>query len=182
VTESPVVRSSGDGAPPAVDNLDGRFAVCEVSDGRFFAGHIFRRKLGGELPEHGRHLVAFYRHDEARFTPLGYLNILEHDGQALVGGGSVDGRAFADMPSNDAARIRAAGGVLYALLRHAFERLADDYEAFFGYCGDARAEEVDLQAGFRHTRHEHLLAYFHRPLPEARREALIDRIHALGPF
>jgi hypothetical protein len=162
--------------------LDDRFSVCEVSDGRFFAAEIFRRKLGGDLPDHGRHLVAFYRHDATRFTPLGYLNILEHEGQALVGGGSVDGRAFRDMPNDDARRLREAGGVLYALLRYAFERLGDDYEAFFGYCGDARAEEVDLQAGFRHTRHEHLLAHFHRALPEERREALIDSIRAIGPF
>jgi hypothetical protein len=161
---------------------DDRFRVCEVSDGRFFAGPIFERKLGGDLPDHGRHLVAFYRHDPFRFTPLGYLNILGHEGQALVGGGCVDGRAFADIPAADASAIRAAGGVLYALLRYAFEALADDYEAFFGYCGDARAEEVDLRAGFRHTRYEHLLAHFHRPLPAARREALIDRVHALGPF
>jgi hypothetical protein len=178
----PPTRNDDGDWPRSVDALDGRFAVCEVSDGRFFAGHIFQRKLGGELPDHGRHLVAFYRHDETRFTPLGYLNILEHDGQALVGGGSVDGRAFRGMPADDAERIRDAGGVLYALLRHAFERLADDYEAFFGYCGDARAEQVDLQAGFRHTHHEHLLAYFHRATPAPRREALIDRIHALGPF
>lgn len=167
---------------PLLDHLDGRFAICEVSNGRFFAGHIFLRKLGGELPDHGRHLVAFYRHDATRFTPLGYLNILGHDGQALVGGGSVDGRAFVDVPEADALAIRAAGGVLYALLRYAFETLAPDYQAFFGYCGDARAEEVDLRAGFRHTRYEHLLAHFHRPLPAARREALIDRVHALGPF
>jgi hypothetical protein len=130
---------------------DDRFRICEVSDGRFFAGPIFERKLGGDLPDHGRHLVAFYRHDPFRFTPLGYLNILGHEGQALVGGGCVDGRAFADVPEAHARAIRAAGGVLYALLRYAFETLADDYEAFFGYCGDARAEEVDLQAGFRHT-------------------------------
>jgi len=167
---------------PVLDDLDRRLSVCEVSNGRYFAGHIFRRKLGGELPEHGRHLVAFYRQDEMRFTPLGYLNILAHEGQALVGGGSVDGRAFRDMPESHARRLREAGGVLYAMLKYAFTVLADDYEAFFGYCGDARAEEVDLQAGFCHTRHKHLLAYFHRPLPPERRELLIDRIRELGPF
>ena len=164
------------------DDSDPAFRIVEVSDGRYFAGEIFRRKLGGTLPDYGRHLVALYRHDPLRFAPLGYLNILEHNGVALVGGGSVDGRAFADIPEDACRRIRNAGGVLYSLLTHAFTEMAGDFEAFFGYCGDARAEEVDLQAGFRHTHHPKLLANFHRPLEPARREQLIDEVFALGPF
>lgn len=156
--------------------------VVEVSDGRYFAGEIFARKLGGTLPDYGRHLVAFHRHDHLRFTPLGYLNILRHESVALVGGGCVDGRAFAGIPEQACRDIRETGGVLYRLLRHAFTEMADDFEAFFGYCGDARAEEVDLQAGFRHTRHPRLLANFHRPLEESRRDRLTDEIFELGPF
>jgi len=164
--------------PPAIPG----FRVVEVSDGRFLAGDIFARKLGGTLPDYGRHLVALYRHDAFRFTPLGYLNILPHATVALVGGGSVDGRAFADVPAESGRRIRDAGGVLYCLLTHAFAAMAADFEAFFGYCGDARAEEVDLKAGFDYTRHPRLLANFHRPLDAARRERLTDEVFALGPF
>jgi len=158
------------------------FGVVEVSDGRFLAGEIFARKLGGSLPDYGRHLVAFYRHDPFRFTPLGYLNILPHATVALVGGGSVDGRAFANVPAQAGLDIRDAGGVLYCLLTHAFTAMAADFEAFFGYCGDARAEEVDLKAGFDYTRHPRLLANFHRPVDRSRREQLIDEVFALGPF
>lgn len=164
------------------DDFDSPLRVVEVSDGRYFAGEIFRRKLGGTLPDYGRHLVAMYRHDPLRFTPLGYLNILRHDSAALVGGGSVDGRAFTDIPEQACRNIRETGGVLYHLLTHAFSDMAGDFEAFFGYCGDARAEEVDLQAGFRHTRHPKLLANFHRPLDASRRDQLLDEIFALGPF
>ena len=164
------------------DDSDSPFRVVEVSDGRYFAGEIFRRKLGGTLPAYGRHLVAIYRHDPLRFTPLGYLNILGHESVALVGGGSVDGRAFADIPEQASRNIRETGGVLYRLLRYAFTEMADDFEAFFGYCGDARAEEVDLQAGFRHTRLPRLLANYHRPLDAERRERLLDDVFALGPF
>ncbi|MFO7763791.1 MAG: hypothetical protein R6V61_08690 [Wenzhouxiangellaceae bacterium] len=164
--------------PPRVPD----FRIVEVSDGRFLAGEIFARKLGGTLPDYGRHLVALYRNDPFRFTPLGYLNILPHATVALVGGGSVDGRAFADIPAEAGQRIADAGGVLYCLLTHAFNEMADDFEAFFGYCGDARAEEVDLQAGFRYTRHPRLLANFHRPLDERRRDRLTDDVFALGPF
>jgi len=125
---------------------------------------------------------ATYRHDPLRFTPLGYLNILQHKTVALVGGGSVDGRAFADIPAPACREIRDKGGVLFCLLRYAFTEMADDFEAFFGYCGDARAEEVDLQAGFRHTRHPKLLANYHRPLDAQRRDQLLDDVFALGPF
>lgn len=156
--------------------------VVEVSDGRFFADEIFRRKLGGILPDYGRHLVAFYRHDPHRFTPLGYLNILRHETVALVGGGSVDGRAFVGVPGLACEQIRGSGGVLFKLLRYAFTEMADDFEAFFGHCGDARAEEVDLRAGFRHTRYPRLLAHFHRPLEQSRREQLVDDVFALGSF
>lgn len=164
------------------ENSDPAFRVVEVSDGRFFAGDIFKRKLGGTLPDYGRHLVAFHRHGAFHFTPLGYLNILPHATVALVGGGSVDGRAFAEVPTEARERIRSAGGVLFCLLTHAFTEMAEDFEAFFGYCGDARAEEVDLQAGFRHTRHPRLLANFHRPLDQSRRDQLLDEVFALGPF
>lgn len=164
------------------DDSDSPFRVVEVSDGRFFAGEIFRRKLGGTLPDYGRHLLAVYRHDPLRFTPLGYLNILGHGSVALVGGGSVDGRAFAGIPDQACRDIRESGGVLYRMLRHAFTEMADDFEAFFGYCGDARAEEVDLQAGFRYTRHPKLLANYHRPLNPERRDQLLEEVFALGPF
>lgn len=164
------------------DDSDSPFRVVEVSDGRFFAGEIFRRKLGGTLPDYGRHLLAVYRHDPQRFTPLGYLNILGHGSVALVGGGCVDGRAFADIPDQVCRDIRESGGALYRMLRHAFTEMAADFEAFFGYCGDARAEEVDLQAGFRHTRHAKLLANYHRPLSPERRDQLLEEVFALGPF
>lgn len=163
-------------------DLESFFRVVEVSDGRFFAGPIFERKLGGELPDYGRHLVAFHRVEAFRFTPLGYLNILPHETVALIGGGSTDGRGFAGMPEAQAAAIRASGGVLFHLLRYAFTAMAPDFEAFFGYCGDRRAEEVDLAAGFRHTEYPRLLAHFHRPLDAERRRDLTAAVHALGPF
>lgn len=162
--------------------FDDFFRVVEVSDGDYLAGAIFQRKLGHALPDLGRHLVGLYRGDAFSFTPLGYLQIGRHQTVALVGGGCTDGRGFAQVLPTHADRIRASGGVLFNLLRHAFEHMAADYEAFFGYCGDARAEEVDLAAGFRHTQHKHLLAHFHRPLSAQRQNELIEQVHALGPF
>ena len=61
-------------------------------------------------------------------------------------------------------------------------RFAPRCEAFFGYCGDARAEEVDLANGFRKTGHPHLLVNFHKPLHEVMQRALIAKAAAIGPF
>lgn len=162
------------------DRLD-YFKVCEVSDGRYCAGHIFKEKLGGVLPDYGRHIIALYKHDLCLIT-LGYLNILEHDGVALVGGGCVYGKAFTDVSAAHRAAIRETGGVLFCMLRYAFTEMADDYQAFFGYCGDKRAEEVDLQAGFRHSGHPNLLVHFHRDGDPARQEQLTRKVIDLGPF
>jgi len=77
---------------------------------------------------------------------------------------------------------RAGGGLLLHALRYGFARFADRCEAYFGYCGDARAYEVDMAAGFVPTRHRFLIAHWHRDLPDARREELIAKVHAIGPF
>ncbi|MGK7296887.1 MAG: hypothetical protein ACNS61_13875 [Candidatus Wenzhouxiangella sp. M2_3B_020] len=164
------------------EKLEDRFRVCEVDDGRFFAGHIFARKLGGELPEEKRHLVAFYRKSALAFVPLGYLHVLEAFGQGLIGGACVDGSAFEAVAEPDRTAIRERGGVLHAMLSRARDAMADDYEAFFAYTGNPRAAEVNLQVGYERTENDRLFALFHRPIPEARRNELIRRCIEFGPF
>ncbi len=158
------------------------FRVVEVSDAAFVAGGLFQLKFGDPIPDYGRHLVALYQNHSHQYVPVGYLNVFPHDTVALIGGGCTDGRAFEYIDQQHADAIRASGGTLFNLLRYAFTRMATDYEAFFGYCGDARAEEVDLAAGFKHTGVPQLLVNFHRPVVHARRETLIKEVAALGPF
>ena len=162
--------------------LEQHFSIAEVSDGQFFAEEIFRRKLGGKVPDYGRHVIAFYKHDWTHITPLGYQHVLPHQGVGLCGGGSVDGRAFARIPDVHCQQIRNIGGVLYQLLTYVFTSMADDYSAFFGYCGDKRAEEVDLRAGFVPTHHSRLLVNFHRELCVNDQQRLTEMVIQLGPF
>lgn len=157
------------------------FRVCEVSDGRFFAGEIFKVKFGGVLPDYGRHIVALYKNGMT-LVPLGYLNILEHEGIALVGGGCVYGKSFQNVSPEHCMEIRASGGVLFCMLRYVFLTMAEDYQAFFGYCGDRRAEEVDLQAGFRHTKYPNLLAFFHKYISDIDKCKITENVYQLGPF
>jgi len=162
--------------------LHQHFRIVEVSDGRFFADEIFKRKLGGTVPDYGRHVIAFYKHDWTDITPLGYQHVLPHNGVGLCGGGSVDGRAFTRISQEHCQQIYRAGGVLYQLLTYVFTQMADDYSAFFGYCGDKRAEEIDLKAGFKPTKYPLLLANFHKALSDYEKDDLIENIYSIGRF
>ncbi len=79
-------------------------------------------------------------------------------------------------------QISAAGGAMVHGLRHAFLKLADDCDAYFGYCGDPRAWEVDMAAGFVPTEHDKLIARWHKPLDPVRTRSLVAKAHAIGPF
>ena len=75
--------------------------------------------------------------------------------------------------------------VFWAILKwehEADEPYADRCDAYFGHCGDARAYEVDMQAGFEPTGHDQLIVRWHKPLDPVRRRALVAKAHAIGAF
>jgi hypothetical protein len=156
--------------------------LTEVDDGAFFANDLFRRKFGSDAPTPGRHVVAFVRLDATRFQLVSYAHFMSFGDIILVGGVCTDGAAFSAMSQQQREQIASAGGIYSQLLRFAFEKYADECEAYFGYCGDARAEEVNLRSGFIKTQHPHLLVNFHKPLHEVMQRALIAKAAAIGPF
>lgn len=163
-------------------SLEDHFSIVEVSDGHYFAEEIFRRKLGGKVPDYGRHVIAFYKHDWTHITPLGYQHVLPHQGLGLCGGGSVDGRAFTQIPLSHSQLLRNSGGVLSHLLRFVFVHMAKEYEAFMTYCGQAEVRQILSKVGFQQTSHQHLMAHFHRPCTASRQQELIKLAHDVGPF
>lgn len=156
--------------------------ITEVDDGPFFVGDLFRRKFGGDPPRQGHHLIAFFRVAPQRMRVLGYAHFHRFGDIVLVGGVCTDGGCFAEMSEAQRQAIADAGGVYFNVLRYGFEHFASSCDAYFGYCGDARAEVVNLQAGFCKTEHQHLLVNFHKPLHEVVQRALIAKAAALGPF
>jgi hypothetical protein len=165
--------------PPLLNEF---LTITVLDDAELFFGALFRRKFGHPVPTYPCHLGVFYRASEDRFMPLSYLHFMPFGDIMLVGGLCTDGRVFAQMSDEQRERIRVAGSVMVCALRHAFERLAGECDAFFGYCGDARAWEVDMQAGFEPTEHEKLIARWHKPLDPVRRRSLVAKAHAIGPF
>lgn len=153
----------------------------EVDNGAVVAGHIFQKKYGQAAPEVPRHFVAFYHHDQ-KLTPLCYLHLREYKGLYLVGGACTDGAAFGAVSEQHSRELRETNGVFFFLLRHAFDKLQGECEAFFGYCGDARALEVDLQAGFEETDRKYILIHAPNGLSAKRRLQLLDDIESIGPF
>ena len=156
--------------------------VCEVDAGEFVVGELFRRKFGDAPPDVPHHIVTFYRAAPQHLVALSYVHFRPFGDICLVGGACTDGRGFAAMTPAQCDLVRAGDGLYFAALRFAFERLAPRFEAFFGYCGDARALEVDLHAGFRRTEHDKLLIHVPRPLHPNIERALVAKAHALGPF
>ena len=156
--------------------------ITPVLDGPFFIDELFQRKFGHAAPDFGHAVVCFYRKSRQHFIPLSFLCFIPHDEVILVGGGMTDGSVFAQMQGDVGERLRDSGGALYHMLRFGFEHYKDHCEAFFGHAGDPRAYEVDMRAGFEPTRHQHLIANFHRPISDERKQYLTEKIHAIGAF
>lgn len=179
VTQPEEISTTSRTFPEALSDF---LVITELDDARPFFGELFRRKFGDPLPVDKHHFGVFYRGEDGHFVPLSYLHFMPFGDIILVGGLCTDGRGFAQMSDVQREAIRAAGGVMVHALRYAFLRLADQCDAFFGYCGDPRAYEVDMQAGFEPTEHDKLIARWHKPLDPVRRRSLIAKAQAIGPF
>jgi hypothetical protein len=156
--------------------------IDEVKRADRFVGTLFRRKLGGDPPSWGHHLVAFYDRGDGSFLPASYLHLWTQGTIGLVGGGCTDGAVLRAMRPDEQRLVAVSGGLLLQTLGFCFARFEPELEAFFGHCGDDRAKEVDLRAGFRETRVPYLLHRWNRELSEARREELLQQAITIGKF
>lgn len=164
------------------ETLRAFFTITEVDSAQFLAGDLFRRKFGHPAPDIPRHVVALYRDGAGALHVAGFSHMLPFGDVYLSGGSCTSGDTLRRMDASQLQTLQAAGGVWYLILKYAFAKFADDCDAFFGHCGDARALVVAQEAGFVKLEHEHLIAHWHKPLHENVRRALIAKVHALGPF
>lgn len=163
-------------------NITDDLMISRVENAPFFVDDLFASKFADKTPDYGHHIICFYRKNWRHFVPLCYTNFLPYGEVILVGGAMTDGAVFRMMPAETRNLIKSSGGVYYQLLKFAFEALQDECEAFFGYAGDKRAYEIDIRAGFEPTPHQYLIANFHKPVSDQRKNELIEKIHAIGPF
>ncbi len=156
--------------------------VAEVERGDRFVRGLFARKHGGTPPEFGHHLIAFHARADGSYAPAAYLHLWTQGTIGLVGGGCTDGHVLRAMTDAERAAIDDSGGLLLQLLGFCFAKFEDGLEAFFGHCGDPRAKEVDLRAGFRETRVPFLLVRPNGALSAPRTEQLLRQAEAIGRF
>ena len=156
--------------------------ITPVQDGPFFVESMFQRAYAHSAPDFGVPLVGFYRKAWDHYIPLCFTLFWPHENVMLNGGSVTNGAALKSLPMELSESIRNSEGLFFHILRFGFEQFAGDCDAFFATCGDARAWEVSMKAGFQPTKDEHLIARFHTPISDAEQAALTDRIHALGSF
>ena len=156
--------------------------IGEVERGDRLIRALFQRKFAGPPPEFGHHLIAFHARADGSYVPAAYLHLWTQGTIGLVGGGCTDGHVLRAMSAQERGAVDAAGGMLLQMLGFCFAKFEPGLEAFFGHCGDARAKEVDLRAGFRETRVPFLLVRPNRELTPARSEELLRQAEAIGRF
>ena len=162
--------------------LHGFLTLTEVDGGDFLVADLFRRKFGHPPPTIPRPLVALYRDGEGGLHLAGYSHMMPFGDVYLSGGSCTNGDTARRMRPEEREALAAAGGVWFQVLKYAFRKYAGCCDAFFGHCGDKRALEVALAAGFVQTEHQHLIVHWHKPLHENVRRALTAKVHALGAF
>jgi hypothetical protein len=153
-----------------------------VDDAAADFGALFERKFGHALPEWPHHMVSYYRRADGALVPLSYSKFFRFQNVMLVGGCCTDGRAYAAMTDAHRDALAASGGSMVHVLRHGFLRFAGECEAYFGYCGDPRAWDVDIAAGFEPAGPAKLLAHWHKPIDATGKRALVAMVDAIGPF
>jgi hypothetical protein len=156
--------------------------ITEIDDAELLVGALFRRKFVAPPPDFGRHLVALYKSADGNLRVAGFSHMRPFGDVYLSGGSCSDGETIRAMTTAHREAIHAAGGVWYLILKYAFAKFADDCDAFFGHCGDARALVVAQAAGFIKTEFAPVIVHWHKPLHENIRRALTAKVVALGPF
>lgn len=156
--------------------------ITEVDHADVLVSDLFHRKFGHPPPGSPRHLVGLYRDAEGGLHLAGYSHMMPFGDVYLSGGSCTNGDTARRMTEVERNALRDAGGLWFYLLKYAFRKYADCCDAFFGHCGDRRALEVALAAGFVKTEHEHVIVNWHKPLHPNIQRALVAKVHALGTF
>lgn len=163
-------------------SLHGFLTITEIDHADFLVGPLFRKKFGEGPPEAPRHLVCLYRDADGAHHVAGYSHMRPFGDVYLSGGSCTSGDTLRRMQAQERAAVEASEGIWFYLLKYAFRKFANNCDAFFGHCGNPRALEVALAAGFVQTAHTPIIVNWHKPMHEVFKRALLAKVVALGPF
>ncbi len=176
---------------PFADSID----IFASPDAASLASDLFRECFNADFPVprdnaglsiptppgNWRQYVALYRWPDDTRETVGFCNWIRFGDVYLEGGMCVRKSFYRRMPKEHFRECSARGGVAQMMMEAAAKEL-DDCQAWFGFCGDKKALAADLRAGYELTDKQHLIVKWFRTPPPIERQALIDRIAAIGPF
>ena len=169
--------------------------VFESKDAATYAGALFQESFNCAFPVPGayrildtqiqpddwRQFVALYTWPDGNSECVGFVNYVKYKDIYLGGGLAVQKNFYRRLPKPAFAECSARGGIAQIVMETAATQMTD-CDALFGYCGDAKAMQVDLRVGYVRTTHPYLIVKWMRTLPAPQMQAWIDDVTRIGPF
>lgn len=159
---------------------------CSLGLARFDSGEIkpiigdlFERSFRSAPPEFPAHYVCYCKEQDL-VSVVGYGHCTISSRYYLGGGMCTDNRALRKLAASTRQAIAGRGSVAQFLIESIFS-MSMDKAAVFSYVGHPVALEIDLRSGFQKTKYRHLIVHWQHGVPTDA-EALIDEVHAIGPF
>ena len=169
--------------------------VFETDEAGRFAGALFQESFNSAFPipsairildtqiqpEHWRQFVATYTWPDGTNECVGFCNWIKYKDVYLEGGLAVQKSFYRRLPKLHFADCAARGGVAQIIMETAATTLTD-CDAWFGYCGDAKALSVDMRVGFVRTTHPYLIVKWMRNLSGLEMRDWIADVTNIGAF
>jgi hypothetical protein len=151
------------------------FHVVGMRNAKFFAEDLFRESFASEFPvppeasnpsistprADWHQYVAFYKWSEANIEPVGFCNWIQHGDVYLEGGMCLRRNFYRRFPAPHWGECKRRGGVAQIMMETAAQKL-DDCVAWFGRCGDKRAQLVLTRFGYQPTDRRYVIVKWFR--------------------
>ena len=157
------------------------FSLIEVEDAAFYAGDLFRRVFGGDIPNYPRHFVCLYESAPGQLRTAGYAHFSRFEAVHLVGGLMVDKSLYPLIPPEHLAELGSGNSIAEYIMRESIPMLGRS-AAVFALIGDQRSREVNLRVGYVATHITDLYAFWQADLPEDIKRAAAERVMKVAPF
>ena len=175
--------------------FDDALGVFESKDAVRYAGALFQESFNSAFPvpvsyriletqirpEDWRQFVATYTWPDGTEECVGFCNFIKYKDVYLEGGLAVQKNFYRRLPKAQFSVCSRRGGIAQIMMETAATQLTDCV-AWFGYCGDAKALQVDLRAGFVQTEHPYIIVKWMRALPATEMRTWIDDVTRIGLF
>ena len=181
--------------PNDMTTFNNALKVFESKDAATYAGALFQESFNSAFPvpaayrildtqiqpQDWHQFVAVYTWADGTEECVGFCNWVRYKDVYLEGGLAVRKSFYRRLPKAHFSECSARGGIAQIVMETAATHLTD-CDAWFGYCGDAKAMQVDLRVGYVRTAHPYLIVKWMRTLPALQMQAWIDDVTRIGPF